>query len=287
MSRVERLVHTMGDAQNALQRISVLEENLAVVMAWNDYLANAAGISDDYEAIRTHAAQILSEAKLKSTEADIENPAQPVPNPASETASETTEEALSPETYDHPENLGIAPNSVSDVPADSVDTAMSPGTSIPTAPTNELQDVTAPVAGTETQRPLDETRIESEVRVGNPDNPQVAFPWTIAAQNGDDQTARALASVRLAELRIEAGLDQGDKYQVAGHIQTSASTNSEIIRDIDTLQSVRAVASKRKTFDGVPKISAEARQAPSLSSLSDFAVNSGSSDLDAMDLFIN
>lgn len=277
----------MSETEGTLQRIAVLEENLAVVMAWNDYLASAAGISEDYDAIRTHAAKILSEARLEQKEADIENPAQPVANPAAESAPETTEEALNPETYDHPENLGIAPNSVGDVPADSVDTAMSPGTSVPTSPTNELQDVTAPVAGAETQRPLNETRIENEVRVGDPNNPQKAFPWTIASEQGDDQTARALASVRLAELRIESGLDQGDKYAVAGQIQTSASSNAEIIRDIETLQSIQAVASKKKSFDGVPKISAEARQAPSLSSLSDFTAAHHDSELDATDLFIS
>ena len=278
----------MSETEGTLQRIAVLEENLVVVMAWNDYLASAAGISEDYDAIRTHAAKILSEARLEQKEADIENPAQPVANPAAESAPETTEEALNPETYDHPENLGIAPNSVSDVPADSVDTAMSPGTSVPTSPTNELQDVTAPVAGAETQRPLNETRIENEVRVGDPNNPQAAFPWTIASEQGDDQTARALASVRLAELRIESGLDQGDKYAVAGQIQTSASSNAEIIRDIETLQSIQAVASKKKSFDGVPKISAEARQAPSLSSLSDFTATAHyDSELDATDLFIS
>lgn len=276
-----------GNQDSLLRRIAVLEENLAVVMAQNDYLAAMAGISEDHEAIRTHASEILAEASRK-VEADIENPAQPVANPASEAPVQTTEEALNPETYDHPENLGMSPNSVQDVPADSVDTAMSPGTSIPTSPTNELHDVTAPVAGTETQRPLQETRIENEVRVGNPDNPQVAFPWTIAAQQGDDVAARALASVRLAELRIEAGLDRGDKYEVAGQIQTSASTNSEIIRDIETLQSVQKVASQKRSFEGVPKISAEARQAPSLNSASlPYFEGSGNDDLDAMDIFLN
>lgn len=276
----------MTDRQDSLQRIATLEENLAVVMAQNEYLASLAGVSDEYDAIRTHASQILAEAALRA-EADIENPAQPVPDPASESASETTEETLSPETHDHPENLGIAPNSVEGVPADYADTAMSPGTSIPTSPTNELHDVTAPVAGTESQRPLQETRIENEVRVGNPDNPQVAFPWTIASQQGDDVAARALASVRLAELRIEAGLDEGDKYAVAGQIQTSASSNSEIVNQIETLQSVQKVASQKRTLESVPRISSEARQAPSLNSFASMGASGGSDDLDASDIFLS
>ncbi len=272
----------MTHSQELQKRIALLEENLAVVMAQNEWLASMAGVSDEYDAIRTHASHILREADLRA-QADINNPAQPVPDPASEGPVETTEEALNPETYDHPENLGIAPNSVEDVPADQTDVAMSPGTSIPTSPTNELHDVTAPVGGTETQRPLQETRIESEVRVGDPNNPDVAFPWTIAAQQGDDVAARALASVRLAELRIEAGLEEGDKYAVAGQIQVSASTNTEIYNQIETLQSVQKVATQRKTLSGVPRITSEARQAPSLTG--PFA--SGNFDLDASDIFLS
>lgn len=274
----------MTDHQDSLQRIAVLEENLAVLMAQNEYLASLAGVSDEYEAIRTHASEILKEAQVEPREADINNPAQPWPDPASE-AGTSTEETLSPETYDHPTNLGMAPNSVEGVPADYADTAMSPGTSIPTSPTNELHDVTAPVAGTETQRPLQETRIENEVRVGDPNNPEVAFPWTIAAQQGNDVAARALASVRLAELRIEAGLTEGDKYEVAGGIQTSAATNSEIYNQIETLQSVQKVAQKKRTLDTVPRISATARQAPSLNDIT--AGGSLSDDLDASDIFLN
>lgn len=266
-----RKVNPIMDIDEMMRRVAVLEAQL-------EHIAALAGIQEEHDAIRVEAERLF-------TEADINNPASPVPDPPSEEAYQSTEEALEPDTYDDPQNLGISPGSTEGVPADQVDTPLRPGVTMPTAPVNDLHDVTAPVVGTETQVPLEQTRIETEVRVGDPDNPQRAFPWTITSSRGeqeDDSALRAIASIRLAELQIEAGLEEGDKYEVAGQIQASARSTEQISHEIDTLTRV-AKTSKKRTLDSVPKISSDARHSPSLSGLQSTA---SSADDDPMDLFL-
>lgn len=233
-----------------------------------DYISRVAGITPQVTAIRKRA--------------DVENPAQPVPNPGSQQATETTEQALAPETMDNPMAPGMTPGSVQDLPADVTGTPMDPGATLPTAPYNQLTDVTAPVSGTETQRPLPETRTEVDVRVGDPMNQERAFPWTLGpdamgqqGQQGGSQrqssqqegqqhaasrqeqpeqgqgqqegsSTRTAASIRLARLRIQAGAEQGDDLTVAAGIEADASlSNHDIEHEIGVLSNVMKAAAAR------------------------------------------
>lgn len=208
------------------------------------HLAEVAGLGPVMAAIRTKA--------------DIENPAQPVANPPSEPAAETTEQALEAETHDNVQNPGQTPGSVNNLAADTTTTPLVPGEALPTQPYNELQDVTAPVAGTETQRPLNETKIETDVRVGDPMAPDKAFPWTISSQ-------RTMASIRLARLRIEAGLASGDDLGLGQTIASDQSVSDEAINtEINTLSQVRQVQATRQRPAGLVPRAASGRTAPSL-----------------------
>jgi hypothetical protein len=231
--------------QRTIQR---LERQLAVQgmqMAW---LARVAGVSEHVAAIQKKA--------------DEDNPAQPVPNPPSAPAFESTEEAVQPEAYDDVQNPGMTPGSVNNLAADTTDTALTPGATLPTSPFNELEEVTAPVAGTETQLPLNQTRIETDVRVGDPMNPEVAYPW----QLGGKSSNRTMASLRLARLQITAGIAAGDDLAVAAVIEGSKTSDKEIVGEINVLSKVAKVAQARQQRPAnlVPRSASVQRTTPSL-----------------------
>jgi hypothetical protein len=363
-------------AANQRHEIEVLKGQLT-------YIANMAGVGQQMTAIRKRADQL----KL----ADVNNPGQPVPDPPSQGPSETTEEAVTPETMDDPRRPGQTPGSVQDVPADTTDLAMNPGESLPTSPYGDMVDVTAPVAGTETHVPDDQTRIETDVRVGDPMNLDTAFPWTISPNNSNGQApgsgemagqkagaktarsfedvrrhlndidpdagstqptpadrenfhsyvksnfpehynsyfqphhdndnyrpyeeheghrgdeggyygskkvaakqpqpsgaSRTILAIKLARLRVQAGIAQGDDLAVAGVIEASKMPDDAISHEIATLAQVQKAASRQRPAGLVPK-SASAqgnRSLPSLASgASAFSAPSTYDDIADSDLF--
>ncbi len=279
MASQQQVLAKQATAINTLsKRNADLTHENAVLGLQLAYVAKLAGVSDELDAIRTQAAEMRKKA-------DIDNPAQPVPNPPSEAPVETTEQAATPEAYDDPNAIGQTPGATQGVPAAATDTPMTPGTTLPTAPYNQLLDVSAPVAGTETQIPLNQTRIETDVRVGDPMNPETAYPLnpafgpsqqrgTTPPRSGEmSQTAavqgsqRAMASMRLAKLRIQAGLAKGDEFAVTAGIESDqAMTDSLIRHEIATLSQMVKAASKQQRPAGlVPrKASGVQRTMPSL-----------------------
>lgn len=159
-----------------------------------DYVAKLAGISKQVTAIRKKA--------------DVLNPAQPIPDPNPVPPSETTQEAATPEAYDDVRNPGATPGSLTHVPAEATTVALQPGEDLPTQPFNQLVDVQAPVENTSTQLPLNQTRIETDVRVGDPMNQEIAFPWTMSQNNSNGQRTAAF----LSEHPEEGGHDGGGTH---------------------------------------------------------------------------
>lgn len=232
------------------------------------HIARLAGITDDI-------------AKI----ADINNPAQPIPDSPEQAPSETSEQATAPETNDDVRAPGQTGGSADHVPATATDLPIQPGGTLPAAPYNNLTDVTAPVAGTNTgEIPPEETRIESDVRVNDPMVPDVAFPWTISPNESNDnppadgemaqgkQANRSFASLRLARLRIEAGIARGDDLALGAAIESDKTLTSEAIsREIEVLASVTKAATRRTAKTAQPgsvprRASKTARTAPSLAS---------------------
>lgn len=270
------------------------------------YLATVAGISKEFEAIKREGAKKV---------ADIMNPAQPIPDPPGGAPTESTQEAEAPETYDDPRNPGLTPGSTEGVPAQQTDSPLNPGVTLPTSPFTELVDPTQPVAGTETHVPLDQTKIETDVRVGDPmvgaGTPQgSAFPLTgpfaadgAASANtvtspGYQNQGRTMASLRLAKLRKSAGLvpAEQDEFLVATDIErTAALTDQMIEHEIATLDTLTKNAAKnaaRRPAGGpLPKVASQQRRVPSLagapapSPLTATAA-AGFDDGDATDIFL-
>lgn len=270
------------------------------------YLATLAGVSGEFDAIKRQGAKKI---------ADIMNPAEPIPDPPGGAPTETTEQAEAPETFDDPRNPGLTPGSTNGVPAQQTDSPLNPGVTLPTNPYSQLVDPTQPVEGTQTHVPLDQTKIETDVRVGDPmanaGAPQsFAFPLTgpfaqdgAASANqvtspGYQNQGRTMASLRLAKLRKSAGLIDGDKdeYLVATDIErTAALTDQMIEHEIGTLEAISKQAAKApaKRPAGGPLPKQGQRRVPSLAGtpaqqpMSTTAAGAGFDDGDASDLFLS
>lgn len=238
----QALLQTVAAQQKRIVSTDKIVDDLKRVVAVQgmtiDYIARMAGLDKHVAAIRKRA--------------DADNPAQPVPNPPSENAFETTQQAATPETRDDVRNPGMTPGSVGGVPAETTTTALEPGTTLDTGPFNELENVQAPVAGTETHVPDEMTRIETDVRVG-PEaspvtNPEVAFPWTMSPNQSNEGGGRTTASIRLARLQMQAGMVPGenDDLVLGAKIAGSGATDLEINQTIATLESVVKAASRQQ-----------------------------------------
>jgi hypothetical protein len=226
--------------------------------------------------------------------ADERNPASPVPDPADAAPYETTEQALAPLASDDPEALGATPGANQGVAADSTDTVFSPGTSVDTQPFNELLDVTAPVSGTTEHVPDDQTRIETDVRVGDPDNPEVAFPLNPAftKQERTSSRTRTLQSLKLARLRKAAGIAEGEELDLAGQIEATASLSDEAINaEIETLSAVQKAASRRAPARSATPLRPQAARMPSFAPQQGVQRQASSapvtSDVEDSDLFLD
>lgn len=285
----QKVIETQKAAINQLTRkAQVMELQLA-------FVAQLAGVSKELEAIRRHA--------------DADNPAQPVPNPPSQPAVETTEQAMTPKAYDNPNAIGETPGANQGVAAETTATPMDPGVTLPTQPYNNLVDVSAPVSGTETHTPPETTRIETDVRVGDPMNPETAFPLnpafgpsqqrgTTPPRDGEmSQTAsrnRFVASLRLARLQIAAGIASGDDLAIAAHIEANPQLSNEVLRaQIDALSAVTKAASARqpRPQNLVPRSASGVRRTtPSLvtqpAPITSVAGAVGEFDADAADIFM-
>lgn len=268
--------------QQQQQIIEGLRRTVAKQELVINYIAKVAGISPQIDAIRRTA--------------DIDNPAQPVPNPPDGPPAETTEQAVTPEAYDSPLNPGQTPGSTQNVPADATGTPLDPGATLPTAPYNNLLEVTAPVAGTEEgQVPLEQVRTEVDVRVGDPMNLETAFPWNMGqGQPGGGVTAanRSMASLRLARLRLQAGTAEGsDDLRVAASIEADASLSNEAIEsEITTLAGVVKAAGRRSQRPAgvVPKAASVQRTTPSLVQQPGLTAEASmATDGDAEDIFLS
>lgn len=245
--------------------------------------AQATGIehlSRGLQALATMAGREKQVAAAMLKRADVQNPAQPVPEPPAVPATQSTEEVKTPEAMANVQTPGLVPGSTNDVAADATTTVYTPGQDIPGPAFKNLIDVTAPVDGTQGPRPLSEVKTETDVRVGDPMKPDVAFPlrgpWQNAQRtSSQDSSLRTMASLRLAKLHIEAGLSPGenDEFVVAAVIEKDASRSTEDIeKEIGLLGQVHKAAVKRtqapnpslvpRTASGVPRITPSMQNAP-------------------------
>lgn len=296
-------------AQAQARRIAELSAQNEVLSAQLRYLASAAGVDRELAEVGR---------QVMRRHADILNPASPVPDPPQGPPSQTTEEALQPESMDNPGRPGTTPGANSRVPAQQTTTAITPGVEMQTPPATNLIDVTQPIQGTNPSQdggvPLEQRRIETDVRIdpdplkahgpgiGGQGGNGAAFPWILDAQGGQptqqsqvkaaslseaEASRRTFASIRLAKLRVQAGLDQGEELAVAERIERTGSLPTAMIEhEISTLEQLGRSGYGRPQ-QGRPVQRTAARQIPSLASVgaSMQYAPAVADDLDASDLF--
>lgn len=304
MTKPNQTAGASSELANLKRTVAVLQEQLSVAGRQLHYLANLAGVSGEFDALKREGAKKI---------ADIMNPAQPIPDPPGGAPTETTQQAEAPKTFDDPRSPGLTPGSTDGVPAAMTASPLDPGVTLPTSPYTQLVDPTQPVAGTETHVPLDQTKIETDVHIGDPmvnaNNPQgYGFPLTgpfaaDGAASANTTTSpgmqRTMASIRLAKLRKSAGLVSGDvdELLLGSQIERTASLSDAMIaHEISTLDSVVKVASRpqvgRRPQGGpIPKTAGAERRAPSLAGGADLSsqasIASGFDADDASDLFVD
>jgi len=283
-------MQVMAEQQELIRKQDGSIENLLKVAA--DQQAQINRLARGLQTISQMAgveAKVASSMGLKLVQADALNPAQPVPEPPAAPPTQTTVDAKTPEAFADVQAPGLVPGSTQDVAADKTTTNYVPGLEIDGPALKNLVDVTAPVDGTQTQRPLNETKTETDVRVGDPMNPQTAFPMRgdfaqqqrtssvhkTAEQIAVDASLRTFASLNLARLRMRTGVDQASSdTELAARIEKDASISiNDIEREIATLQAVakrHAVSAEDRNPSLVPK-SAARRTTPSLAGTGDGA----------------
>ena len=264
-------LQALAEQQNVIRaqarRIAALEQGFA-------FIAQAAGIANHPRIA----------ALLPRKAAEDENPAQPEgwANPGgsggTEAPAATTSETLGDINSDDVEAQGTT--SESDVEPDAKTSLDDTGTVLDEPLDLNEQDVTKPVAGTEDlgeggRGNAGTNRTETEVRVGDPNKPDAAFTetgWTTSAKQPSE--GRTIASLRLARLRVQAGIEpEGtDDLTLGNAIASSESTDEAIQTEIDTLakvvQASKTASSQRQPVSRslVPRAASQAqRTTPSFS----------------------
>lgn len=292
-------MQVMADQQNMIKelngrvgeltaRVAAQDETagqiLAVAKAQQGQLDRLTRGLQHFSGLAGVEAKVATAMGLKQVQADVFNPAQPVAEPPAVPATMTTEEAKTPEAFADVQAPGLVPNSTNDVAADVTTTAFTPGQDVGTHVLKRVEDVTAPVAGTQTQLPLDKTKTETDVRVGNPMNPSTGFPLQngfanaqrTSAKQGEDAAAeasnRTYACIHLARLRMQAGLVKdasANDLALGRQIEASSVPTAQIEQEITTLSAVlqrhKEAAKQAQQSQLVPKAAAAARPAPPLS----------------------
>lgn len=154
----------------------------------------------------------------------------------------STEEAKKPDATDDVESIGAAPAAANTgvTPEGVTDVNNSDVVSNPPVLDN-LQSVTTPVSGTDAVSPAASDQGANRVTVGTPDMsvPDTGNGWkSSAAQHVQAERERFTASVRLARLRVSAGIDQGEDLALGQAIADSSSSTAEINAQVEALASV-------------------------------------------------
>lgn len=307
-------------AQAQARRIAELTAQNEVLTAQLSFLASAAGVDRQLAQIRTNV--MRRHADVLNPASPVPDPPEAPPTQTTEQAlmPGAMDDPSRPGTTPGA-NTGVPARQTTTAITPGVEDQTPPATNLidvtaPVQGTNPSQDGGVP---------LQQRRIETDVRIdpdplkahgpgigGQGDN-GAAFPWILdggqpqqgqGPQVGQGQRAAALyggspldppddanaarrtfASIRLAKLRVTAGLAQGEELAIAERIEKDASFPVQLIEhEIKVLSAVPQAAPQQR-----PMQRAAARSAPSLASVGavqHYAPAVADADLDASDIFM-
>jgi len=212
----------------------------SIIQAQANQIAELQGQNDSLR--RRLAVANRRSAQLRRR-ADIDNPAQPWAEGAEEAPAATTEGTI-PSAQNSDVDV-TTPGGWQDAPeAMSVDVTEAGGVSMAEPAVD--QDVTAPVAGG-VDHAIEDLRTEVDVNADGEGMGEVAYADGEWATDATTASKRTFASLRLARLRIEAGIDSGDDITLAEKIAKSNVTTAQIRNEISTLSKVQSVSASRRT----------------------------------------
>lgn len=259
----------------------------------------ARGLRALTEAFGPQAVQHVTAAMAGRKTADVQNPAQPIPEPPAQPAPFSTVDTKTPEAMESGQNPGLVPGSTNDVAADATTTVYQPGQDIDSAALHNLVDVTTPVDGTQGPQPIDTVRTLTDVRVGDPMNMSQAFPLRPPFDQQQRTSAkqpsghRAIAAMRLVEARAASGDEDAanDKFAMVAAIEGDHSrTVDDIEREIKMISQItERTASRQPSAEsrGLVPRSAGGGQPVSMHSTASYSGAAvGSQDIDDSDLFL-
>lgn len=169
----------------------------------------------------------------------------------------TTEQARTPDATDDPTSKGAAPAAANTevTPAATTDVTTDAVALPVTSPLDNLQDVTAPVSGTDAVDPSAVFNGDISIGTGSNDSmSETPSGWTgtpgstnrSTASQQDNEIERFTASMRLARLQIALGQAQGEDLTVAATITASDWPLSQINAVAQSLAPIVAQAAQRQ-----------------------------------------
>jgi hypothetical protein len=204
-----------------------------------------------------------------SVTATEKNPADPVPQPAGSSGLESLDEARQPGLGRvDVSQIGAAPGAT-DVSADATTKVDTIGGNDANTPYNINEDVTTPVSGT-TTGPLGgdgpavaDVRTRPEIQYGDPFKPDAAFPLQGTFADAPKLSSqRTFAALRLARLRMQAGVEQAsDDLILAQRIEADASLSDEMI-DHEVTMLARVVQQRQASAPARRPVTASQGQTP-------------------------
>lgn len=206
----------------------------------SDMRPTIAVVARQKQIIQSQATRIAQLERALRRLADANNPAQPVTEPGSESPAATTEQTRAADTtiqVTQPGGIMAAPDAMA-----TVDLTQPGG--VAQAPNAISQTVTAPVNGYE--QSVADMRTEVDVNTAGETIGEnyITGDWANTTASKRDQ-ARTFASLRLARLRLEAGIESGDDIAIAQKIAASKSPDAAIRAEIDALSKVQRTAGRR------------------------------------------
>lgn len=235
--RRNRIVEAIREQQGEIE--SLRSQNRALISAVGT-LAVAAGVG-----AHPKFAGIVRAAGLKVADADNNDGDSVGGTPAT-----TTEEARKPDSTDDVENVGATSGDANDgvTPEGVTDVNNSDVVANPPVLDN-LQDATQPVSGTDSVDPKASDQGANKVNVGTPSNDTFDGPAFQSQSSRGSEQERFVASMRLARLRISAGLEQGEDLALGQKIAAGKETLGEINAQVSALSAVASRSAQAPTSE--------------------------------------
>ena len=270
---IAAILEQQGLIEDQQRQIISQRQEIATLRQGMAHMAIAAGVGK-------HAAfaPIVRAAGLQHLADSAQNP--------EGAPAKTTEEAAKPQATDDVNNVGAAPGEVNkDVTPEAVTDVNNSNVAANPPVLDHLEDVTKPTSGTDAPTPdAGDAESASRVTVGNPSNEAFDKPGDSGWKSTSSQQAeqdRFVTALRLARLRIHAGVANGEDLSLAQALASSPVSTKEMQAEASGLAAVasRGPQQREARHRGlVPRSAPGAGAAPSMQSQASGPAVSASDD---------